>query len=101
MNNLKKIPPIDEILHSQPIRKLIESYPRDFIADLVRSATEGLRQALLHREEEMGKEKLLQMIVQQVEKDLSRLQRGSLKEVINGTGVVGQGGHRLYGAYGQ
>lgn len=88
MNNLKKIPPIDEILHSQPIRKLIESYPRDFIADLVRSATEGLRQALLHREEEMGKEKLLQMIVQQVEKDLSRLQRGSLKEVINGTGVV-------------
>ena len=88
MNNLKNIPPIDEILKNERIKQLIEVYQRDFVVDMVRSATEELRRELFLKEEEIKKEKLRQAILVKVEQMVSRLAGGSLKEVINGTGVV-------------
>lgn len=88
MNNLKNIPSIDEMLKNERIKQLIEVYQRDFVVDVVRSATEELRRELFLKEEEIKKEKLMQAILVKVEHMVSRLAGGSLKEVINGTGVV-------------
>ncbi|ABI69848.1 L-seryl-tRNA(Sec) selenium transferase [Syntrophomonas wolfei] len=88
MNNLKNIPSIDEMLKNERIKQLIEVYQRDFMVDVVRSATEELRRELFLKEEKIKKEKLMQAILVKVEHMVSRLAGGSLKEVINGTGVV-------------
>lgn len=88
MNNLRKIPPVDDLLKQSRIKELISLYKRDFVVDMIRMAADELRRELLGVQEDLKKEQLRKIILEKTEKNIKRFNRGTLQKVINGTGVV-------------
>lgn len=88
MINLKKIPPVDEILQYKEVKPFFEIYNRDFIVAVVRKALDQVRQMLKEINEEMEKEEIVRKIVAELGRVIENEARGTLRKVINGTGVV-------------
>lgn len=88
MINLRNIPAIDELLSLPEVNSYIEEYRRDFVVQLLRQATNEVRQELRVAGGEMNKEQLTAAIVERADEMLIQSTQGSLSRVINGTGVV-------------
>ncbi|MEN6348471.1 MAG: L-seryl-tRNA(Sec) selenium transferase [Syntrophomonas sp.] len=88
MNNLRKIPPVDDILKHSRIKDLIGHYKRDFVVDMIRMAADELRRELPKVPEDLKKEEIRTLILDRIEQNTKKLSRGTLQRVINGTGVV-------------
>ncbi len=88
MSSLRNIPAIDELLAIPAIKSYLEIYKREFIVELLRQATTGLRQELLATEQEKDKEEISRLLVERVEALLRSTTRGTLTRVINASGVV-------------
>ncbi len=88
MTNLRNIPAIDELLAIPRLDSYIERYQREFVVELLRQATDDIRQELRASGQEKSKEQLSLAILERMEHLLSSSVKGSLCRVINGTGVV-------------
>lgn len=88
MSSLRNIPAIDELLALPEVRSYLQIYKREFIVELLREATAGLRQELLATAEEMDKSRLSGVILEKIKTLLDTTVRGTLTRVINATGVV-------------
>lgn len=88
MINLKKIPPVDEILLHDQVKALMQTFKRDYIVNLLRSVIDDIREELRYREEEIEREVIKEDILQRLHLRIEQSGRGTLQKVINGTGVV-------------
>jgi L-seryl-tRNA(Ser) seleniumtransferase len=88
MANLRNLPAVDEILLQPEVEELTRSYRRDFIVDLLREVLDQLRVELRVREDTPSREDLMQVIRFRLGQEIKSCSQGTLKEVINGTGVV-------------
>lgn len=88
MKNFRKIPAVDELLLHEKTQLLTSQYKREFVVDMLRTATEELRHELVASKQEWEKEQLREIILSKAEKNISRLIQGTLQKVVNATGVV-------------
>jgi len=86
--NLKKIPPVDEILLHEQVQALAETFKRDYIVNLLRAVMDDIREELRSREEEIEREVIKEDILQRLHLRIEQSGQGTLQKVINGTGVV-------------
>lgn len=88
MKNLKNIPPINELLKSKKAQNLIEEFNREYVLNIAREITEQFRKEVRRDGREVKRQDASKIILDRLEA-IARLQnQGSLKKVINGTGVV-------------
>ena len=89
-NFLKKLPSVDEILKEKEIKKLLSSYSRKIILDLIRESLDEIRQKIIsssvHDIEYLNIS--TKKIISTVKKRLEMLLKPSLKKLINGTGTI-------------
>lgn len=88
MTNLKKIPPVDEILLHDQVQSLGETFKRDYIVNLLRAVIDDIREELRSREEDIERETIKEDILKRLHLKLQQSGRGTLQKVINATGVV-------------
>lgn len=88
MINLKKIPPVDEILLHDQVQALVGTFKRDYIVNLLRAVMDDIREELRSQGEEIEREVIKEDILQRLHLRLEQSGRGTLQKVINGTGVV-------------
>ncbi|MBO8159665.1 MAG: L-seryl-tRNA(Sec) selenium transferase [Thermosyntropha sp.] len=88
MVNLKKIPPVDEILQYEEVKDFFKIYNREFVVSAVRKALGNIRNWLKSTTEEMEKDEIVRNIVREIGEVVNSDASGTLCKVINGTGVV-------------
>lgn len=88
VNNLKNIPSVDELLSDPRIQEHLKQYNRSFVVELVRETIDEMRIKLRHTEEEITRAQLTDWICSGLNHRIHTLTQGTLKRVINGTGVV-------------
>ncbi|MGR6837281.1 L-seryl-tRNA(Sec) selenium transferase [Syntrophomonas erecta] len=88
MINLKKIPPIDELLGLEEVNLLIDTYNRDFVVGILRHSVDEVRKQLRKVNNELSREEIQKIILTQMGESITRVTSGTLRKVINGTGVV-------------
>jgi L-seryl-tRNA(Ser) seleniumtransferase len=83
-NEFRRLPSVDKIISDKRIKQLEESYPREFITELVRQQLKQERQSI-----SIGKPAhSLDEVINSIHGNLSKLVNISLRPVINATGVV-------------
>lgn len=88
MKRYKLIPPVDELLKSPIIQNYRDILPPPFILDRLREAVQDLRSALQTGQTLDSREEAAQWIIQAWEERIREMSGGSLRPVINATGVV-------------
>ncbi|MDD3272372.1 MAG: L-seryl-tRNA(Sec) selenium transferase, partial [Syntrophomonadaceae bacterium] len=88
MENLKKIPPVDEILLHEEVQELLSRFNRDYVINLLRAVMGDIREELRTQQEEMERDLIKQEVIKRLQKRVDQSARGTLEKVINGTGVV-------------
>lgn len=88
MINLKKIPPVDEILLNKEVEELLSKFNREYIINLLRAAIDDIREELRFLQEEMERDFIKEEVIKRLQKRVEQSARGTLEKVINGTGVV-------------
>ena len=88
MVNLKKIPPVDEILLHEDVQGLLTRFNRDYVINLLRTAIDDIREELRSLQEEIERDAIKQEVIKRLQKKVEQSSRGTLEKVINGTGVV-------------
>jgi len=88
MSYLRNIPAIDELLEMKQVQAQFDRYNREFLVATLRQATDEVRQALRLSGAGCSREDITAQIVTRFHTMLSGSSRGTLRKVINGTGVV-------------
>ncbi len=88
MNSLQNIPSVDELLAQEIVKGYIAQHNRDFIVKLIREATNQLRQELLKQEENLNRTEITHLLLEELGRLAAVKTKGTLSQVINGTGVV-------------
>lgn len=84
MDELKKIPGVDTLLHSQEIRELVSETNPDLVKYVIRNVLAEMKEGI-----RKGKKvNSLQEIIQKIVSETTILKSGHLKKVINATGIV-------------
>ncbi len=82
--HLRKLPSVEELLRSEPLRSAVRSSPRSLVVRAAREAIEGVRSAAREGEPVLDAEQLATRAAEGVQ----RLRQPSLRRVVNATGVV-------------
>lgn len=87
---LRGLPKVDELLHHDGLKKLIEKYPRETVTDAIRETVESLRKDILSDVDGLLDESFLDIknVLNRVKAKAIQTNSYKLKRVINGTGVV-------------
>ena len=88
VNNLKNIPSVDELLTEQGLQEQLDHYNRSFVVEVLREAIEAMRTRLKLIDSEVTRAQVTAWVCQDVGQRLQILTQGTLKRVINGTGVI-------------
>jgi L-seryl-tRNA(Ser) seleniumtransferase len=88
MINLKRIPPVDELMLHGEVQSLLDKFKRDYIVNLLRATMEEIREELRFKKEELERESIKEEILKRLLQRLKQSGQGTLQKVINGTGVV-------------
>lgn len=88
MINLKKIPPVDEILLHEDVQGLLSKFNRDYVTNLLRGAMDDIREELRYIHEEVERDSIKEEVIKRLHNKVEESARGTLEKVINGTGVV-------------
>lgn len=88
MINLKKIPPVDEILLHEDVQGLLGKFNRDYVINLLRKAIDDIREELRSLQEDLERDSIKEEVIKRLQKRVQESARGTLEKVINGTGVV-------------
>ena len=84
---LRKIPSVDRIYNTEPIRLISKRHPRNVLLSAIRKALDELRKDILSgivKEEDLETGNIIQRVLKKIEE----LDKPSLKRVINATGVI-------------
>ena len=81
---LRKLPSVEELLRSEPLRSAVSSSPRSLVVRAAREAIEDVRSAAREGEPVLDAEQLASRAAETVQ----RLRQPSLRRVVNATGVV-------------
>ncbi len=84
MNNLTRIPSVEQILQQPETIELISTYGRTLVVDEVRNTIAGIRQGILNGNPTPD----ITEIVRNTRRSLDDLERNSVVPVINATGVI-------------
>jgi len=85
---LKNLPSVDEVLRDSRIVVKEAHCSRDLVVDEIRRVLGGLREEFIHKNILMDRESAKERVVGEVLQALDRLRTGTLRRVLNGTGVV-------------
>ncbi|NLU50468.1 MAG: L-seryl-tRNA(Sec) selenium transferase [Syntrophomonadaceae bacterium] len=88
MKSLRNIPAIDELLADERVKTLISRYARDLVVNKAREVVAGLRDLLKNSDEDLTRSEITTRIINQLSARLYHCTRGTLRKVINATGVV-------------
>ncbi|QGU00629.1 L-seryl-tRNA(Sec) selenium transferase [Candidatus Syntrophocurvum alkaliphilum] len=88
MSNLRNIPGVDEVLLQDEIQQILLTYNREFVVKKIRESINELRNELQRTETQHDKEALTNIVVLKVTNKVREKAEGTLKRVINATGVV-------------
>lgn len=88
MANLRNLPPVDEILQDEGVNHLLQIYNREFVTQKIRQAVNQIRNEMKNRDGELSRTELTEMIQDRLQQLINRASSGTLRKVINGTGVV-------------
>lgn len=88
MKNLKKIPPVDEIMLDEDIISLVRRYNRNYVVISLRQVLDEVRTELKLNDEELDREVIRSMVKQRLLREIRKNSKGTLQRVINATGVV-------------
>ena len=88
MINLKKIPPVDEILLHEEVQELLSRFNRDYVINLLRTSIDDIREELRSLQEELERDSIKDEVIKRLQQRVEESARGTLEKVINGTGVV-------------
>lgn len=88
VNNLKNIPSVDELLMDQGLHEQLDRYNRSFVVEVLREAIEAMRTRLKLIDSGVTRAQVTAWVCEDVGQRLEVLTQGTLKRVINGTGVV-------------
>ncbi|MDO4540397.1 MAG: L-seryl-tRNA(Sec) selenium transferase [Syntrophomonadaceae bacterium] len=87
MSSLRNIPPVDELLQTAPVQALLNMYRREFVVAELRRLLEELRVGLKTDKTKYSSDELKDMILARLPEILEKSRTGSLRRVINATGV--------------
>ena len=85
---LQNLPSVDEVLKDPRVQELEKNCARDLVVQAVRHEIGGLREEIKNTGGEWSREQARDWVAMKVICRLNTLQRGSLRRVINATGVV-------------
>lgn len=88
VNNLKNIPSVDELLSDPRLQDHLQKYNRTFVVELLREAVDAARARLRLSHSEITRSQISEGIFRDLQQQIESLTQGTLKRVINGTGVV-------------
>lgn len=88
MGNLRNLPPVDEILLEPQVQNLLQTYNRDFVTSHLRQALDEVRAGVRTYDQEFSRSDLTVRILERLQLLISSAAAGTLRQVINGTGVV-------------
>jgi hypothetical protein len=88
VNSLKNIPSVDELLSDHRVQDHLQKYQRTFVVQLLREAIDAARTRLRLSDSEVDRSQISAWICQDLQQRIETLTQGTLKRVINGTGVV-------------
>lgn len=88
MRNLGNLPPVDEILRDEKVKHFLTVYNREFVTAKVRQAVNETRLLLKESKATISRAELTTMIIAKTETLIQLACSGTLRKVINGTGVV-------------
>ncbi|HEX3011616.1 MAG TPA: L-seryl-tRNA(Sec) selenium transferase [Syntrophomonadaceae bacterium] len=88
MGNLRNLPPVDEILLHENINDLLKVYNRHFVTEKVRQAINEIRNEVKNDNHDFDRAILTAMIHDRVKLLINHSCTGTLRKVINGTGVI-------------
>ncbi|MEN6391494.1 MAG: L-seryl-tRNA(Sec) selenium transferase [Syntrophomonas sp.] len=88
MSSLKNIPPIDEVIKQPRVQQLVEKYNREYILTIARQAAGQLRDEIRKNQIDIDRDQATELILARVEDEAFKSNRGKMKRVVNGTGVV-------------
>ena len=85
---LRNLPKVDELIRDKRIEVLMEKLPREKVVDLVREAVNSLRIMILEDKISDSDSFSYDLAVETAVKEAEKAMPGSLRPVINATGVV-------------
>ncbi len=90
---LRSIPSVDSLISTPEVKELLDIFPHWLVVTIARAVLEELRSLIIKRIEMEGvsypsRDDLLNMAVNMVAERLDLIRTGSLKRVINGTGII-------------
>ncbi|HHW60905.1 MAG TPA: L-seryl-tRNA(Sec) selenium transferase [Syntrophomonadaceae bacterium] len=88
MANLRNIPPIDDLLAQKQVQEFCQVYNREFVLSKLREAVVLTRERLKASPGDFTREMLQEMILEQTQVLLAESASGTMREVINASGVV-------------
>lgn len=88
MLGLQNLPSVDEVLKDARVSEIERNCARDLVVQAVRDELYVLREAIMSSGHQWNREEARERVVMGVIRRLESLQRGSLRRVVNATGVV-------------
>jgi len=88
LSRYKNIPAIDEIISNHRVVSLLAQYDRDFIVNIIRRVTDDYRKNIANTSEIVERGQIAELIINSTENYVKKMFKGTMKKVINGTGVV-------------
>jgi L-seryl-tRNA(Ser) seleniumtransferase len=85
---LQNLPSVDEVLKDIKVQEIQRTCARDLVVQAVRTELDVLRTEIMNSGREWSREQARERVVTEVIRRLEMLQGGSLRRVINATGVV-------------
>lgn len=85
---LKNLPSVDEVLKDARIQSMEKVYARNLVVQAVRDELDVLRADIINTGSRWSREEARERVVVEAVRRLQTLHQGSLKKVINATGVV-------------
>ncbi len=86
---LRRIPSVSQVLLQEPVRALLEQYPRKLVVEEIQNLLEQFRTAILQKKSsDENLEKELQQLDQCLHRQLEQRLLPSLRRVVNASGVL-------------
>ena len=88
MENLKKLPSVDLVISTPDIKPILRRYRREIVIDVVRTVLESWRRKITILQADVERQEILRSICSDVQALCLEWERPSLRQVINGTGII-------------
>ena len=88
MENFKKLPSVDLVISTPDIKPILRRYRREIVVDVVRTVLESWRRKITILQADVERQEILRSICSDVQALCLEWEKPSLRQVINGTGII-------------